>query len=194
MKNRLSVCFVCFILVCGCDKQKRMPNIRTLPMDSSLAIIMEATGLLTDSCVPMYWPRDFSTKKVATQYTAYVMQKGPNRLTRVTRPNIRRGLDSSFYALIDYASQVELQKITPNDVRLLSNQLVKIEVTDGLYRNFTDDELGYINVSPVVTNQQLSQAVFFYELSGEIYSSWIVCIRRKKNRWVIVNEKRLAIS
>lgn len=194
MRNQFSVCFICLILVCGCDKQKKMPTIRTLPMDSSLAVIMEATGLLTDSCVPMCWPRDFSTKKIATQYMAYVMQKGPNRLTRVMHPNIRRGLDSSFYALIDYASQVELQKISPKDVRLLSNQRVKIEVTDGLHRNFTDDELGYINVSPVVTNQQLSQAVFFYELSGEIYSSWIVCLRRRQNRWMIVSKKRLAIS
>ena len=194
MRTEFSVCLFCLILVCGCGKQDKVATIRLLPMDSSLTIIMEATELLTDSCVPLCWPRDFSTKKRATHYIGYVMQKGPNRLTRVMRPNIKRGLDSTFHSLIEYASNVELQKISPKDANLLSSQRVKISVTDGLHRNFTDNELGYINVSPVVANRQLNQAVFFYELFGEFYSSWIVCARREQNRWVIVSKKRLAIS
>ena len=194
MRKEFSVCLFSLILVCGCDKQDRVASIRPLPMDSSLAIIMEATGLLTDSCVPLCWPRDFSTNKRAPHYIGYVMQKGTNRLTHVICPHIKRGLDSSFYPLIDYALKVDLQEISPKDVSPLSNRRVKIRVTDGLHRNFTDNELGYINVSPVVTNRQLNQAVFFYELSGEFYSSWIVCVLRRQNRWVIVSKKRLAIS
>lgn len=194
MKTEFSIGLLCLILACSCDKQNRTPSIRTLPMDSSLAIIMEATGLLTDPCVPMYWPRDFSTKKVATHYIAYVRQNRPGQRIGGIHPHIRLGSDSSFYPLIDYAVKVDLQEISPKDVNSLSNQRVKVKLTDGLNRNFTDDELGYITISPVTTNQQLNQAVFFYELFGDGHSSWIVCAHRRQNRWIIVLEKRLSIS
>ena len=194
MITDFSIGLLLLILVCSCDQPNRASSIRTLPMDSSLAVIMEATGLLTDPCVPMYWPRDFSTKKIATHYIAYVLQTRPGQRIQGIPPHIRLGSDSSFYPLIDYAAKVDLQEISPKDVSHLSNQRVKVELTNGLHRNFTDNELGYINVSPVTINQQLSQAVFFYELHGDGHSSWIVCARREQNRWIIVIEERLSIS
>lgn len=194
MKAEFSLSILCLLFVCGCAKQNRTPNIRTLSMDSSVAVVMAATGMLTDSCVPIYWPRDFSTKKRVTHYIAYVMQNRPDQLIQGMHHHLRFDLDSSFYPLIDYASKVELEPIRPNDVSILSNQHTTVELTDGLRGNLTDDELGYMKISPVIVNQQLNQAVFFYELFGEFHSSWIVCVRRDQNRWVIVSKKRLAIS
>lgn len=194
MKTEFSIGLLCLIFVCGCDKQNRSSTIRTLPMDSSLTVIMGATGLLSDSCAPMCWPRDFSTKKIATHYTAYIMQNSPGQRIRGIHPRIRLGSDSSFYPLIDYAFEVSLQKIRTEDVIPLSNQRVKVELADGLKGSLADDKLGFITVSPVIINQQFNKGVFFYELFGQGLSSWIVCVRREQNRWVIVSKKRLAIS
>ncbi|UFH56093.1 hypothetical protein [Spirosoma sp. KNUC1025] len=126
-------------------------------------------------------------KKIATHYTGYVLQNKPGQRIHGIHPSIQLDSDSSFNSLIDYASRTALRPIYPEDINPLSNQHVDVQLSNGLRGNLADDELGYIVVSPVITNGQTNQAVFFYELLGDGHSSWIVCLRRMQNRWIIVN-------
>ena len=194
MRIYVGVCLLCSLLVCSCGQQNKVSSIRTLPMDSSLAIIMEATGLLSDSCVPLCWQRDFSMKKMATHYRGYILQGRPDQRIQGIHPPIRLGSDSSFYPLIDYACTVELQPIRPEDVELLSDKRVDVQATNSLHGILSDNELGYITVSPVTIDQGNSRVVFFYELRGDGHSSLMVRARRKQNRWMVASRELLSIQ
>lgn len=165
-----------------------------MPMDSSLVIIMEATALLSDSCLPSCWPRNFSDKKIAPHYIGYIRQTKPNLLMRVMGRPLHIDVDKSYLDLIEEAGKNTIERISQQDLKMLSNQRVHLELAGFSPRKLKDNELGYFNVSPVTVNSRQDQAVFFYELSGEVTESWIVCLRRTNSRWHIDYKKRLAIS
>ncbi|GAB3968776.1 hypothetical protein GCM10028806_13520 [Spirosoma terrae] len=163
-------------------------------MDSSLVIIMEATALLSDSCLPSCWPRNFLDKKIEPHYIGYIRQTKPNLLMRVMGRPLHIDVDKSYLDLIEEAGKNTIESIGQQELKTLSNQRVHLELADFLPRELKDNELGYLNVSHVTVNSRQDQAVFFYELSGEVTLSWIVCLRRTNSRWYIDYKKRLAIS
>ena len=103
-------------------------------------------------------------------------------------------VDTSFNQLIKQFGQINYQKYTVEDVRPLSNQRVKIGLIDKPRQELADNELGYLRVSPVVTNKKGDEAVFVYELYGEFFTSWLICSRLKRGKWIIVSKSRLAVS
>ncbi len=185
--------------------QPKLPNsIHTLPMDSSIVIIFETTGLLKPSCIPGCWPRDFSQLPPSEHYTAYIQKRLYNREI-AGRTNFEKSkrvfpeVDSSFYSLIDdaminYEIAIKGKIITIENVRVLNNKRVKIGLIDGLTGKFADNELGYIQLSPVITNERGDKGVFFYERIGEIMVSYLVCVQKVNGKWLTVSNSRMAIS
>ena len=173
-------------------------------MDSSIIIIFDMTRLLNPSCTPGCWPRDFTMLEPANQYIAYVMtslyERDPAGRTdfEKSKHNFPE-VDSSFYSLINdatinYETVVSGKAITIEDVRVLNNKRVTVGLIDGLKGKFADNELGYIYLSPVITNERGDKGVFFYEVLGEFMTSWLICIRKVNNEWVIASKSRLSIS
>ena len=203
MKRILTGLFYLVIVAC-CTKKRQLPvSVTTstatiLPMDSSLAIAMEATGLLSASCVPSCWLSSYTIQKSQGQYIGYVMQKtidlmdgkefNSERLIK-DEPTI----DSSFYPLIRQAAETKSQTVTVKDTRPLWNQRIKIGIISTL-KQLADNELGYFSMLPAVVNKQGDKAVFVYDLRGGTYVSWVICARKVLGTWVIVNRSRLVIS
>lgn len=205
MSKDVFMCLFALWLFCCCSsKQEQLPAKQILPMDSSAAIIMETTGLLRQPCIPDCWPRDFSKKKRLEHYVAYVQKNLYHRDTtgRTNFENSKRSfpeVDSSFYALINYATinyaaAVKGKELTLQDIRSLSNERVKVGLINGSKGYFAAADLGYIELSPVVVNEQRNKGVFFYQLRGELVISYLICIRKESGKWILANKSRLAIS
>ena len=169
--------------------QPKLPQtLGVLPMNRSLVIIFAMTGLLSPSCIPGCWPRDFTLLKPENHYVAYVMTSLYNR-EAAGRTNFEKSkrnfpeVDSSFYSLINdatinYETVLKGKVITVNDVRALNNERVAVGLIDRLKGKFSDNDLGYIQVSPVITNDRGDKGLFFYETTGEFMTSWLICIKK----------------
>ncbi len=203
MIKLISISLFALFVAYACSE--KAASVRALPIGQSIPIIVATSGLLANSCIPDCWPRDFSKKeRTAEQYTAYVQQKifdrdstGRQKIGKLN--HLFPEIDSSFHHLIDetvanYSSIVGENRITIEDVRSLNGEKIRVGVIDGLKESLGDNELGYLQLSPVFLDSKGNKGVYFYQLFGEVSTTWLVCIRRNNNEWSVVSKTRLAIS
>ncbi len=184
-------------LLAGCDNSDS--RWRVMSIDDSLAVVEETTNLFSDSCIPECWPRNFSDNNKYNKYKAYlwngtftegIKMRSSEKLFRKNFSDI----DTSYYEIIDHFSEVDIQEIDINNIKYLSNKFVEVVLVDKLQNKMEDYDLGYLKISPVVINIIGTKGVFFYEISGNNRSSWLVCIEKKQKRWVIISKSRISIS
>lgn len=193
---------LCAVLLWCCTKQSRHPDVYKLPIDSSLIVIMESTNLLSRSCLPTCWPRNFSNKKQVERYIVYIWDS--TYIDRVTlkfsikdprkSDAVYMAFDSAFHPLLDHLNHLKREKISIQQVRPLSRSNVRMGLVGSLMGTLPDDVLGYFQFSPVIVNKSKDKGVFFYTLIGLYNKSWVVSVEKISGKWQIVNQYILGTS
>lgn len=195
--------FACCMTLCWACIEYSGRNLsgeaHALSADSSLAVVLATTRLLSDSCVPVCWPRDFPKIRPVRQYVAYISQDAYNERivttnNRVKNYKISHDIPSSYRELLDLLAESGIQKFSVNNVRLYSGELVKIGLINGLKDKLSTNDLGYLQMSPVIVNTGGDKAVFRYTLTGEFNATWLVFAQKKGMKWIILKRDMLFID
>ena len=106
----------------------------------------------------------------------------------------RDDFQESYNAKKDWLCNLEDKVSRLNSIEDRNDIISVIEkLKDDKYK-FSDNDLGYLRVSPVVINESGNKGLFFYSLIGSYSQSWLILIEKINEKWQVMNRSVLSIS